>query len=126
MFETRIAEKSLQPTRIGAGNSAFAVHVRVPAWLSFFRRLRRFSEEFMKPNLKQLFVIGATSFLLAGCCTTHHVTHWEYKVVRQNRVGVAYADFAKTQESLMNDLAKDGWIFVSQSDETLCFKRPVR
>ncbi len=80
----------------------------------------------MKPNLKQLFVIGATSFLLAGCCTTHHVTHWEYKVVRQNRVGVAYADFAKTQESLMNDLAKDGWIFVSQSDETLCFKRPVK
>jgi hypothetical protein len=80
----------------------------------------------MRTNLKQLFLIGATSLLLAGCCTTHHVTQWEYKVVRQNRVGLAYADFAKTQESLMNDLAKDGWIFVSQSDETLCFKRPVR
>ena len=80
----------------------------------------------MKTNLKQLFSIGATSFLLVGCCTTHHVTQWEYKVVRQNRVGVAYADFAKTQESLMNDLGKDGWIFVSQSDDTLCFKRPVR
>ena len=82
--------------------------------------------EFMKKNLKQLFLTGATSFLLGGCCTTHDVTQWEYKVVRQNRVAVAYADFAKTQQSLMNDLAKDGWIFVSQSEETLCFKRAVR
>ena len=80
----------------------------------------------MKPNLEQLFVIGATSFLLAGCCTADHATNWEYRVVDQNRVGVAYADFAKTQESLMNNLAKDGWIFVSQSGETLCFKRPVK
>jgi|GEM_PF-2061204 hypothetical protein len=80
----------------------------------------------MKTNLKQLFLIGASSFWLAGCCATHHVTQWEYKVVRMNRVGVAYADFARTQESLMNDLSKDGWIFVSQSDETLCFKRPVK
>ena len=80
----------------------------------------------MKKNLKQVFLIGATSFLLASCRTTHHATQWEYKVVRQNRLGLAYADFARTQESLMNDLAKDGWIFVSQSDETLCFKRPVR
>ena len=78
----------------------------------------------MKTNLKQLFLIGATSFLVAGCCTTHHAAQWEYRVVYQNRVGVAYADFAKTQESLMNGLAKDGWIFVSQSDEILCFKRP--
>ena len=81
---------------------------------------------FMKQNLKQLFLIGAASLLLAGCCTAHHVARWEYKVVRQNRVGLAYADFAKTQESLMNDLAREGWIFVSQSEQTLCFKRPVR
>jgi hypothetical protein len=80
----------------------------------------------MKKPLKELYLIGAASFLLAGCSTTHHITQWEYKVVRQNRVGLAYTDFARTQESLMNDLAKEGWIFVSQSDETLCFKRPVR
>lgn len=77
----------------------------------------------MKTNLKQLFIVGATSVLLAGCCTPHHAARWEYKVVRLNRVGVAYADFAKTQESVMNELAKDGWIFVSQSDVDLCFKR---
>ena len=80
----------------------------------------------MKTNLKQLFLIGATSFLLAGCCTTHHVTQWEYKVVRQTRAEGGPAEQAKSQESLMNDLGKDGWIFVSQSDGTLCFKRPVR
>jgi hypothetical protein len=81
---------------------------------------------FMKRCLKQYFSAGAASLLLAGCCTTHHVTQWEYKVVRQNRVGMAYSDFARTQETLMNNLAKDGWIFVSQSDDTLCFKRPMK
>ncbi len=90
--------------------------------------LQRFSDEFMKRNLKQLFVIGATSFLLAGCCTTHHVTRWEYKVADVNRFGLSRAEILKKQEALMNDLGKDGWIFVSQfdADATLCFKRPVK
>ena len=91
-------------------------------------RPRYFIEEFMKTNLKQVFVIGASAFLLAGCCTTHHVTSWEYKVVPENRVGLTNAEIVKHQEALMNDLGKDGWIFVSRSegDGTLCFKRPVR
>jgi hypothetical protein len=39
-------------------------------------------------------------------------------------------DWQKTQqakeEALMNDLGKEGWIFVSKSDPFLYFKRPVK
>ena len=89
-------------------------------------RLRCFIEGFMKTNLKQLFIIGASSFLLAGCCSTHHVTRWEYKVVDVNRIGLTQAEIPKKQEALMNDLGKDGWIFVGQSDMGLTFRRPVK
>ena len=87
-----------------------------------------FIEEFMKTNLKQLFIIGVSAFLLAGCCTTHHVTSWEYKVAQENRLGLTNAEIVKHREALMNDLGKDGWIFVSQSDTdaTLYFKRPAK
>ncbi len=82
----------------------------------------------MKRNLKQLFVIGAASFLLAGCRMTHHVTRWEYKVADVNRIGLTRAEILKKQEALMNDLGKDGWVFVSQFavDGNLCFKRPLK
>ena len=80
----------------------------------------------MKTKLKQSFIIAASSFLLAGCCTTHHVTRWEYKVVPQARFHNGPAEWQKDQEALMNDLAKDGWIFVSQADQILYFKRPVK
>ena len=91
-------------------------------------RRRCFIEEFMKTNLNQVFAIGAGAFLLAGCCTTHHVTSWEYKVVQENRLGLTNAEIVKHREALMNDLGKDGWIFVSQSeaDATLSFKRPMK
>jgi hypothetical protein len=80
----------------------------------------------MKTNLKQLFIIGASSFILAGCCTTNHVTQWEYKVVNVSRVGLTQTEWQKKQEALMNDLGKDGWIFVDQSDTTLNFKRHAK
>lgn len=37
---------------------------------------------FMKTNLKQLLIIGASSLLFVGCCTTRQATKWEYKIVR--------------------------------------------
>lgn len=85
----------------------------------------------MKTNIKQLLIIGASGFLLAGCCTTHHSAQWEYKVV-QDAIGRGGANEAraqrweKNQEALMNDLGKDGWIFVSHSDGILYFKRTAK
>jgi len=67
-------------------------------------------------------------FLLAGCCTTRHVTRWEYKVLA--KITGSGPDWQKIQEAkeeaLMNDLGQEGWIFVSKSDPCLYFKRPVK
>jgi hypothetical protein len=77
-----------------------------------------------------LFIIWASSLLLAGCCTAHHVTQWEYKVVQtppfKFTQGETPTEWRKDQEALMNDLGKDGWVFVSQSDQVLYFKRPIK
>ena len=90
----------------------------------------------MKTNIRQLLIIGASIFLLAGCCTRHHVircecshvTRWEYKVVPV--VTGDGPEWQKTQqakeEALTNDLGKEGWIFVSKSDPFLYFKRPMK
>jgi outer membrane biogenesis lipoprotein LolB len=82
----------------------------------------------MKTNIRQLLIIGASIFLLAGCCTTHHVTRWEYKVVPM--VTGDGPEWQKTQEAkeeaLMNDLGKEGWIFVSRSAPFSYFKRLVK
>ena len=78
---------------------------------------------FMKTNLKQLLIIGTSSLLFVGCCTTHQATRWEYKIVHCPQGG---SEYQKNEEALMNDVGKDGWIFVSQSEAILYFKRPVK
>lgn len=82
----------------------------------------------MKTNLRQLPIIGASVFLLAGCCTTHRVTRWEYKAVPVvTPSGPEWQPTEqKKEEALMNDLGKEGWMFVSKSDPFLYFKRPVK
>jgi hypothetical protein len=82
----------------------------------------------MKTNITQLLIIAASAFLLAGCCTTHHLTTWDYKTVPV--VTPAGPEWQATQqmkeETLMKDLGKEGWIFVGKSDPFLYFKRPVK
>jgi hypothetical protein len=82
----------------------------------------------MKTHLRRMLIIGASVFLLAGCCTTDHVTRWEYKVVPV--VTPSGPEWQKNEEqkedALMNDLGKEGWIFVSKSDPFLYFKRPLK
>ena len=82
----------------------------------------------MKKDIRQSLIIGASLFLLAGCCTAHHVTRWEYKIVPV--VTPDGPEWQKNEEmkeeALMNDLGKEGWIFVSKSDPFLYFKRPVK
>jgi hypothetical protein len=82
----------------------------------------------MKPKLKQFLIIGASTLLLVGCCTTHQVTRWEYKVVPEPTASQGgLAEWQKNYEALLNDLGKDGWIFAGHlSDSTLYFKRPLR
>ncbi len=82
----------------------------------------------MKTKLKQLVVIAAGSLLLAGCCTTHHVTGWEYRIVREARNHTGGPDqWIKDQEALMNGMGRNGWILVSQSDGRLFyFKRRLK
>ena len=48
----------------------------------------------------------ASTLFLAGCCTTHHAKHWEYKT---------QTVFLDTQfgDQFLNLTAKDGWEFVS-------------
>ena len=82
----------------------------------------------MKTKIKQLLITGASVFLLAGCCTTHLVTRWEYKVVPVvTGNGPEWQNNQEAKEdALMNDLGKEGWIFVSKSDPFLYFKRPIK
>ena len=47
-------------------------------------------------------IFAASTLLLAGCCTTHHVTKWEYKQLMMGMV---------TDETL-NQLGDQGWSVV--------------
>jgi hypothetical protein len=81
-------------------------------------------------------IFAASALLLPGCCTTSHAIRWEYKVASPhlphgggpdaNRVEGPEA-VREAQQALLNDLAKEGWILVSQTDgRYFYFKRPVR
>ena len=80
----------------------------------------------MKTSFKLWVGMVVSSMFLAGCCAPQHVTRWEYKVVRApdfDQKGPA--EWRNKQEALMNELGKQGWIFVSESDRVLYFKRPL-
>ena len=81
-------------------------------------------------------VITASTLFLVGCCTTPHAPLWEYKVASPhlrpgeapdaNSAGSPKA-VREAQEALLNDLGKDGWELVSQTDgRVFYFRRPVR
>lgn len=36
------------------------------------------------------------------------------------------SDYEKSSVTLMNDLGKEGWMLVCESEAYLCFKRPVK
>ncbi len=48
---------------------------------------------------KSLLLIITCGFLLAGCCTAHHVTKWEYRQA--------------TSLAEVNQLAEQGWTVVN-------------
>ncbi|HVV73423.1 MAG TPA: hypothetical protein VHI52_18265 [Verrucomicrobiae bacterium] len=48
---------------------------------------------------KPLLLLGLCGLMLAGCCTTQHVTKWEYRMA--------------STLSEVNQLADQGWIMVN-------------
>jgi uncharacterized lipoprotein YajG len=53
----------------------------------------------------------ASTWFLAGCCTTHKTAHWEYKTQ------TLYLN-ADLDPGTLNANAKDGWEFVSATPKT--------
>ena len=84
----------------------------------------------MKKNIALIF--AASTLFLAGCCTTHNATKWEYKVAQ-----APHGPFGTTspqenrelQQTFLNDLGKEGWVLIYENQErgdTFYFKRPVK
>jgi hypothetical protein len=57
----------------------------------------------MKKSIALIF--AASTLLLAGCCTTHQVTKWEYKQLNGSEV----------TDQALNKLGDEGWIVVDYS-----------
>jgi hypothetical protein len=75
----------------------------------------------MQKLLKPWFVITASGLLLSGCCTSHHVTRWEYKT--EPNIG----------DVRLNKEAEAGWTVVNftetissegKVDRSYLLKRP--
>jgi hypothetical protein len=76
----------------------------------------------MKTILKYVVAIITSSFLLTGCCTSHHATQWEYKSAYPDNNGAIPR--YKMIDPFLNDLAKDGWILVQEDHNGIfIFKR---
>jgi hypothetical protein len=89
-------------------------------------------------------IVAASILILAGCCTTPHVTKWEYRVAiapRPPAIQFGGATNApsfdavlqeraqkrrETEQSFLDDLGKDGWVLISVNDGTFYFKRPIK
>jgi hypothetical protein len=89
----------------------------------------------MRTKLKLLITVASAGLLLPGCCSPHHVSKWEYKVVTPtiNTNGKSIEENLRARQQVLNDLGKDGWILVSQAEGGIFsaggvfyLKRPMR
>ncbi len=84
----------------------------------------------MNKNVALIFA-GGTLFL-AGCCTTHNATQWEYKVTQgpHGPYGTtSYQENQQLQQKFLNDLGKEGWVLINKTEGVggvFYFKRPVK
>jgi hypothetical protein len=79
----------------------------------------------MRNSIALMFV--ASTFLLAGCCTTPHIAKWEYKVAVAPVSGTTPQEWRQGTQMFLNDLGKDGWVLVSEADgRTFYLKRPIK
>ncbi len=81
----------------------------------------------MKRNLKYLFIVIASSLLLAGCCTSRHAMQWEYKIADIPGGKYHAHDQREIKEAFLNDMAKEGWTYLEQgANGDFYFKRPKK
>jgi hypothetical protein len=73
-------------------------------------------------------VFAASTLFLAGCCTTPRATRWEYKVASPHLPrGEGPQAVGEAQQAFLNDIGKEGWVLVSQTDgRVFYFRRPIR
>jgi hypothetical protein len=77
----------------------------------------------------------AGGLFLTGCSTAPQSSKWEYKLVRepdfvQSPEVVRRPDFPDLRrqydEAFLNNLGKQGWIYIKTEGEIYYFKRPVK
>jgi hypothetical protein len=80
----------------------------------------------MKKSVALIF--AASTLSLAGCCTAHNATKWEYKVAQPpSYVGHTHQEIRELQQTFLNDLVKEGWVLINEKEDgTFYFKRPVK
>jgi len=82
----------------------------------------------MKKYIALTFAVS--TLFLAGCCTTHNATNWEYKVAHApSYAGHTSQEIREIQQTFLNDLGKEGWVLIYENQErgdTFYFKRPVK
>jgi hypothetical protein len=88
---------------------------------------------FLMKVLKCIFGPIAGGLLMVGCCSQRQITPWEYKVTgppqpsNQTRSFTTEGVEARRMEAeqFMNELGKEGWIFVQKEEQTgrYIFKR---
>ena len=74
-------------------------------------RATRFLTHIIKKSTALVF--AASILFLAGCCTTHHVTKWEYK----NLTIVGTTPDQSQDHPTLNELGKEGWVVVGFTHE---------
>jgi hypothetical protein len=92
----------------------------------------------MRKCIGTVFVASVLS--LAGCCSTPSVTRWEYNVASpplppRHFGGAGFGieggegpqAMREAQQAFLNELGKQGWMLVSQTDgRVFYFRRPIR
>jgi PBP1b-binding outer membrane lipoprotein LpoB len=80
----------------------------------------------MKKSIALIFAVS--TLFLAGCCTTHNATKWEYKVAQDpSHVGHTSQEIRELQQTFLNDLGKEGWVLINENEGgTFYFKRRVK
>ena len=77
----------------------------------------------MKYKFSYLLGVTTVAIVLSGCCTGRHTTQWEYKSARPT----GNANQLERIDSLLNDMAKDGWALVEEDHNGVyIFKRAKR
>jgi hypothetical protein len=70
-------------------------------------------------------VVGTVIMLSVGAATTGGENKWEYKVVAGNENPNGF-NSPQRQESALNALGREGWIFVQNEGGWFYFKRAMR